>query len=398
MCSHMVVCVLLPRFALAIAAGGRANLLERPAALAPGPGREPVVGESSLAAEAFGIRAGMRLGEALARCPELALVPPDPAGVADAWERLLGRLEGMGARVESDRAGLACFEGRGLERLHGGEDGVLAAARRALRAPARLGAGTSRFAAVAAASRARARRPEVVRGPAAAYLEPLPVTLLETRAETARLVAPLERLGVGTLGALAALPRANVADRFGRVGLLAHDLARGRDTALRPRDVLERLEEVLDLPEAASGPQLERGLGMLIDRLLARPERRGRTLRSVVLSARLVESGTWREPVPFREALSDPARMRLALAPRLALLPAPAEALRLTVERFGPPCGEARSLLDAAAELRRARLREGIRQAQVAAGEEAALRIHAVDPRSRVPERRASLAPWEGAS
>ena len=56
------------------------------------------------------------------------------------------------------------------------------------------------------------------------------------------------------------------------------------------------VRESLELPEAASGIQLERGLGLLIDRLLARRERRGRTLRSVVLSAVLVEhGGTWRE-------------------------------------------------------------------------------------------------------
>jgi protein ImuB len=391
----MVVCVLLPRFALTVAAGGRAGLMEKPAALAPEPGREQFVGEASLAAEAFGIRAGMRLGEALARCPELALVPPDPAGVADAWERVLVSLESTGAQIEADRPGLACFEGHGLERLHGGPDGVLAAVRRALRTPARLGAGPSRFCAVAAATRARARRPEVVRGAAAAYLAPLPVALLGSREETAPLVAPLERLGIGTLAALAALPRAGVADRFGRAGLLAHDLALGTDSPLRPRAVLERLEEVLDLPEAASGMQLERGLAMLIDRVLARRERRGRTLRAVVLAARLVEGGTWRERVPFREALADPARMLLALAPRLASLPAPAEALRLTVERFGPPGGDVRSLLDEADEQRRTRLHEGIRQARVAAGEDAALRVHAVDPDSRVPERRAALAPWE---
>ena len=56
------------------------------------------VGEVSLAAEAFGIHPGMRLGEALSRCPQLTLVAPDPAGVADAWERLLVRLESIGRR------------------------------------------------------------------------------------------------------------------------------------------------------------------------------------------------------------------------------------------------------------------------------------------------------------
>jgi protein ImuB len=396
----MIVCVLLPRFQLTIAAGDRTELLQTPAALAPEPGGVQQVGEVSLAAEAFGIHPGMRLGEALARCPRLTLVPPDPAGVADFWERLLVRLESMGAAVEPERPGLVCFDAAGLLRLCGGIDGVLGSARRALRVPARFGVAPSRFAAVAAATRARVRRPAVVTGgrrQAREYLSTLPVALLRARPALADLPDALERLGVKTLGELAALPPAAVADRFGAAGLLAHDLASGGDAALRPRPANEFLRESLDLPEAASGTQLERGLGLLIDRLLARRERRGRTLRAVVLSAVLVEQGgTWREQVVFREALADPVRMRLALAPRLALMPAPAERLRLSVERFGPPASDQRALLEDPAAARAARLREAIRQTRAAAGPDAALRILEVDPDSRFPERRAVLTPFEG--
>src|SRR3954470_10771778 len=331
-----IVCVLLPGFELEVAAGGRLVLAQGPAALAPEPGREQFVGDVSPAAEAFGVRAGLRLTEALARCPSVALVPPDPVGVADAWERVVARLEAVGAEVEVGRPGQACFAARGLRRLHGGSlDGVLRAVREALRRPARVGAGPSRFCAVAAAARARARRPEMVGG--AEDLAGEPVALLRRRAQTAALVEPLEQLGIATLGALAALPRSAVADRFGRPGLLAHDLARGQDTPLAPRLPGELLREELELPESGSGEQLGRALGLLVDRLLARRERRGRTLRAVVLAARLVEGGTWRERVVFREALADAQRMRLVLVPRLAMLPAPAEVLELTVERFGPP-------------------------------------------------------------
>jgi protein ImuB len=396
----LVVCVLLPRFELTVAAGDREELLRAPTALAPEAGREQRVGACSPAAEAFGIHAGMALGEALARCPSLALVPPDPAGVADRWERLLVRLESIGAAVEPERPGLACFAARGLLRLHGGSlERVLDAARRALRQPARLGAGPSRFCALAAASGARVRRPAIVHGgaaEAAAYLAPLPVALLRGRRETAELPEPLARLGIETLGALAALPREAVADRFGAPGLLAHELARGRDGRLVPRQPPERLAEELELPEALSGVQLDHALHLLVDRLLARRERRGRTLRAVVLAAKLVEGGTWRELVPFREALADPVRMRLALAPRLALLPAPAERLRLAVERFGPPASDQRSLLDEAAAARRARLREAVQQARAAAGPDAALRVLAVELDSRVPERRVVLTPFDG--
>jgi protein ImuB len=396
----MIVCVLLPRFEIAVAAGGREALLRGPAALAPAPssgdgGGE--VGEVSAAAEAFGVRAGMRLGEALARCPQLTLVPPDPAGVAEAWERVLGRLESIGAAVAPERPGLVCFEERGLRGLHGGTEGVIAATRRALRRPGgRIGVGPSRFCALAAAARARPRRAEVVggdRAAARAYLAPLPVALLRARADLA-VPDTLEQLGVRTLGELAALPRAAVADRFGAAGLRVHELARGRDEPLRPRRPGERLTESLELAESASGPQLEHALGLLIDRLLARRERRGRTLRAAVLTAMLVGGGTWRERMAFRVAMAEPRRLRLALTPRLATLPSPAQALRLTVEGFGPPVSDQRALLDEADAERDARLREAVAQAHATAGPDAALRVVTVDPDSRVPERRAMLAPY----
>jgi protein ImuB len=275
--SMLIVCVLIPRFSLTTALGDRAELLQGPVALAPEPsaggaGGAQKVGEVSLAAEAFGIHPGMRLGEALARCPQLTLVPPDPAGVADLWERLLVRLESVGAAVEPERPGLVCFDGQGLLTLYGGIEGVLAAARRALRVPARFGVAPSRFAAVAAATRARARRPEIVPGGgrssgsedrrrsgsedrerARSYLAPLPVTLLRARSALADLPEALERLGVKTLGELAKLPVAALADRFGKLGLLAHELACGGDSALAPRPASEFLREALELPEAARG-------------------------------------------------------------------------------------------------------------------------------------------------
>ena len=114
-----------------------------------------------------------------------------------------------------------------------------------------------------------------------------------------------------------------------------------------------------------------------------------------MLAAKLVEGGTWRVRVTFREPIADPRRMRLVLTPRLAELPSPADALRLRAEGFGPPTGDQRSLLAEPAALRAARLREAVRQARAAAGPDAALRILPVDPDSRVPERRLALTPWD---
>jgi protein ImuB len=233
------------------------------------------------------------------------------------------------------------------------------------------------------------------RGESVRWLAGQPVALLGYREETAHLLQPLARLGVRTLGELAALGPDQLADRFGHPGTLAHRLTHGEDEPLRPRRLGERLEESLEVPEAGSGAALHRVLGVLVDRLLARRERRSRTLRAVTLSARLVTGGGWREQVVFRQALGDGERIRLALSVRLELLPAPACELRLAVERFGPPAGEQLALdrEGPAGEERRARLQEAVAQLRILAGRDAALRAVCVDVESRVPERRVVLAP-----
>jgi protein ImuB len=395
----MVVCVLYPRFELLAALGDRRALLFEPAALAPEAGCEQVVGEVSAPAEAFGVIRGMRLGEAMSRCPALRLVPPDPAGVRSLWSAVLDRLEAIGADVESDRAGVAFFGAAGLHGVHGGDlAGVLRAARRALGPGARFGAAPSRFAAYAAALQVRPRRGRhsqtVDESGLRDFLAPLPVSLLRARPELQALPEVFERLGIRTLGEVAALPSRALAERFGHPGLLALDLSSGRDTPLEPRRPPERVAERLELPEAASGEQLERALELLVARVLARRERRGRALRALAVSARFVAGGTWRVAVTLRRASADPERIRLALGPKLAALPAPAEWLALEVEAFGPPAHDQGRLLDEAAAVRRARLGEAVRQARQAAGSEAALKILDVDPDSRIPERRAVLAPF----
>jgi protein ImuB len=391
----MIACVLIPRFELAVAAGGLEPLAGRAVAIAPEVGSGPI-GEVSGAAQAFGVRSGMALGEALARCPTLELLGADPVAVAAAWERTLRTLETIGAGVEPARPGLACFSLDGLRGLHGGSDElVLVAARRALDRPARLAAAPTRFCALAGALATRPRRTLIVREGAREHRAPRPLALLRSRERTAPLVDSLERLGIATLGELAGFPRASLADRFGAAGIEAHRLACGEDDPPRPRRIETPLRESLELPEATGGPALERALVLLIDRLLARPERRGRTLRAATLAARLVDGGSWSSGVTFREALAQPERMRLALLPRLQSLPSPASVLTLAAERFGPPAGEQRALLDQAGQDRRARLREALQQMRSAAGADAALRIHCLELDSRVPERRVMLTPFE---
>ena len=97
----MIACLSIPGFELKAALRKSPALALRPAALAPEPVGEPLLGPVTAAAEAAGVLPGMRLGEALATCPQLALVEPDPAAAELAWEGIVGSLEDAGFAVES---------------------------------------------------------------------------------------------------------------------------------------------------------------------------------------------------------------------------------------------------------------------------------------------------------
>ena len=197
-----------------------------------------------------------------------------------------------------------------------------------------------------------------------------------------------------TLGELAALPAAAVADRFGEPGLRALRIARGADEPLRPRRPHAELASELVLPEAASGPQLERALELLVERLLAHPARAGRTIRRLRLEAALAAGGGWRVEVPLRSASAATERLLLALTPKLIELPSPAQRLGLRAIELGPPGADQPQLASSPEEERRGRLTEAVRQARAAAGRDAVVRVLEVDPESRIPERRATLTPW----
>src|SRR5215210_5806327 len=150
----MTACVIIPGFELRAALRKQPGLALQPAALGPPDGTEPLIGSVTAVAEAAGVRPGMRLGEALAMCPSLVLVEPDPAAAEQAWEAILRRLEDAGFGVDADAAGCVYFETRGVERLYGGLEPALERALAAV-GPSwdpSAGAAERRFTALAAAS------------------------------------------------------------------------------------------------------------------------------------------------------------------------------------------------------------------------------------------------------
>jgi protein ImuB len=207
----------------------------------------------SPAARAEGVERYQRRRDAQSRCPDMVLAAHDPAAEARAFEPVVAALETLTARIEITYPGACAFPTRGPSRYHGGDEALaakaaaLAARVLAGRGPVQVGVADGPFAAALAARRQRGPSPRAAKAPATpgvvapggspGFLAPVPVTVLadvlaagDRRGPSAHdLVDVLERLGVRTLGDLAALPVAEVVGRFGTEGLLAHRLASGLD-------------------------------------------------------------------------------------------------------------------------------------------------------------------------
>jgi protein ImuB len=309
----------------------------------------------------------------------------DPVELAEATEAIVRALEALGAGVESERPGEAFFALGGLRGLYGGSSaGVLVAARRAIGEEKEIATGHTRFAAFLAA---------------AGWVSPAPVEALRTRLgvsdrEAGELIEALERLGIDTLRSFARLSSDQVADRFGPLGLRALRLCHGEEEPLRPRTPQEELAEEIELPEGTAGRQLDRALELLVDRILAAPLRKGRTLLGLRLQARLAAGGSWSVEQGLGRPSASPRVLRNVLTPRLEELPGPATTLRLRAVGLGPPARDQLELAVGGAEPRRRRLGAAVREVRAVQGAEALLKILPVDASSRVPERWAMLTPY----
>ena len=391
----MIACLSIPGFELRASLRARPRLALVPAALAPVEGTEPLLGPVTAAAEAAGVKPGMRLGEALAMCPSLTLVEPDPAAAEHEWESIIRRLEDSGFSVEPAGLGCAYFETRGVERLYGGLEQALTRALEAVGSSwdPRVGAAERRFAALAAATVARPGQLLVVSDEqSTAFLAPYPLTLLPL--ETGRR-QELQDLGVRTIGGLAALPDASVAERLGADGRRAHGLARGGSKRrVRGRRQPAEIVETLTFPEAVGNElTLRRAFGALLEQVLARPERGGRFIRKIALSARLVGGGSWRRTTTLRDPTAEHDRLKAALAPKLAELPAPVLELRLELVDLTQTRGMQLELVRAEGAVVRSHLREGLKQVRASTGSGSVCSVVEVSPWSRIPESRALLVP-----
>lgn len=249
------------------------------------------------AARAAGVRRHMRRREAQSRAPSLLVLDHEPDRDARTFEPVVQAVEALTPRIEVTRPGRCAFPTRGPSRYFGGDDALAARAlevvAEVLDAPVAVGVADGPFAAGHAARTGRLRADRsggaevpawvVAPGRSAEYLAPLSLGALD-RPELADVLA---RLGLHTLGDLAALPAADVLGRFGSEGIEAHRLACGLDprppaTEPPPPDLVVSAE--LDPPAEQVAPIAFVARGMA-DELHARLDARGSVCTRIVISA-----------------------------------------------------------------------------------------------------------------
>ncbi|MGJ4843678.1 DNA polymerase Y family protein [Leifsonia sp. Le1] len=202
----------------------------------------------SAAARAEGVTRGLRIREAQARCTQLQVLPYDPVLDARAFDPVLAAIEEITPGVQPIRPGTCVLRARGPARYYGGEEQAAAELLRCLEGlgipDARIGIADGPFAAEQAARTTGAERIRVIPpGDSPAFLSPLPIAQLGQD----ELTPLFRRLGIHTLGHLAALGATDVRERFGERGAWCHTIASGLDsTAVVPRTPPKQLERAIE--------------------------------------------------------------------------------------------------------------------------------------------------------
>ncbi len=233
------ICVLLDFFITAVERQRRPDLVGKPVIVGGDPTQHGLVVAVSPESAGFGVAPGMPSWEALQYCPQAALISPHPDLYQSKAQMVLSLLSLYSDDIEHSK--LDCF----YLRVPGEVDDIAAGIQQQLAAQIRisasLGVAANKLVAhIAARLHAPGGLVSVPAGEEASFLHPLP---LEWLAGDDKMRAQLKRLGLRTIGDLAAVPEHLLISHIGEAGkaLLRH--ARGKDARpLRPTQQHESVE------------------------------------------------------------------------------------------------------------------------------------------------------------
>lgn len=225
-----------------------------------------VVASASYEARRFGCRSAMPMSTALRLCPHAIVVPPRGERYREVSRQVMILLEELTPLVEKVSVDEAYLDVRGCEQRWGSPliiaQTLQGRIRDELKLPASLGIASNKLVAKIASDLAKPAGIRLVPvGEEAVFLAPLPVNRLPGVGPTT--AARLTRLGIATVGELAALSRLTLVREFGEAaGMSLYEKSHGRgptevEPEHRPKNISHETTFARDL---ASREAVERHL------------------------------------------------------------------------------------------------------------------------------------------
>ncbi len=306
--------------------------LSRPAALFSDPSRNSLVLECTSAAHRAGVREGMTVPQALARCPRLLVCPRTATGEGEASALLRAATFLLSPSVEETEPGVCTADlTLGAELDHRALIGQGLALLQAQDLPATAGLGRTPLLALYAAQQAQAPTQLLEVTDERTFLSPLPLAIARPPAEIA---AVISQWGLRTLGDFNALPAAELLQRFGTAGAAFIGRCRGGEPRpLRTVPPARRFHAGHDLddPLAALEPLLF-SLRRLLDRLELELRQAGQAAAEILLRLKLENDDVHSHRTVLPEPAVDAGILFQALHSHLHTLQTNAAIISLDVE------------------------------------------------------------------
>ena len=390
-----VACLLISHLRVKSELRRDARLEGRPAVIVDRTGTVPLVLDHT--SQAFGVRAGMTLEQAISNHANCVVLEADEPYYREVFDDVLGSLMEVGHRVEGPELGTVYARLDGLGALYGGEDRLvymlLGAVPHHLE-PA-VGVGNAKFPAFVAARTGKAMGVNRVPADAGRFLAPHPVDLLPVSAE---IRANLHLLGLHTMGEVAALPKGMLADQFGLEGSAAWSLCNGIDERpLVPQQVTETITEHTSFPDHSASLELFLvTVEILLRKAFSRRRMLGRQAAGVTLDCRAESAPSWRKAIGFKQGVHGWEKASAIVRRQLEMDPPriPIEEIRLTLTDLSGSSGTQLGLWADPKQVRWRRIRDTERKLRSRMrGDHILHRVVEVAPWHPAPEMRSVQVP-----
>lgn len=284
-----IVSVQIPAFMIAVERACQPGLIGRPLVVAPPDSARSLVQVVSSEARQSGIRAGMRLNEAVKLCRDLGVLTPNPPLYARAEAAILKILNRYSPCVEPGMGGSAYLDVTSTTRLFGGAGDIAYRAERDIREELRLtpsaGLAINKLVSgVAGKQSPPCEFLEVRAGDERPFLAPLKVQVLP--AVDRSIFFRLRELNFCFVRQLTNVSPAHLEMAFGRRGLLLHRQAQGQDCSpVQPPSAVPHITRRVELAEDSNHLEtLKRELFCLVEESLSELRRRGRSARKLQIN------------------------------------------------------------------------------------------------------------------